>query len=412
MATGSATRVDLDGGARASPDHGRGAVAELRGPAQASLQREAFDAFPYGQLVLDHEGRIVCANRSAARLIESLGLSEGDLSCCSVLGCRAPRTALEAGCVTELALRQDRPLAEVRVELCTSQGLCAMWVAAAPLGDDRRRVVLQLRPGLVGDRRKATDPDWIAGPRLSIRTLGTTFVESTTGPIGGPWLDQRAGQLLKYLVAERRRAVSVDEIGESILASADYAVGTSVRYHVHALRRKLEPERGLREASAYIVARSGSYRLDLEHVAVDADEFERYVTAGLELADSDPQTGGEKLERGLAMYRGEFLAELPYTEWALPERHRLHDLACIALRRLADIRLECGAPDGATRALERLAGLQPFDEDVHRRLMEVDIARGRRSDAVRRYETLRSRMRRTFGQDPEFTPADLARARV
>jgi DNA-binding SARP family transcriptional activator len=135
------------------------------------------------------------------------------------------------------------------------------------------------------------------------------------------------------------------------------------------------------------------------------------VSAGLALASTDAQAGAEKLERGLAMYRGDFLAELPYAEWALPERHRLHDLACIALRRLADIRLEFGAPDGAIRALERLAILQPFDEDVHRRLIEVDIASGRRSDAVRRYDALRSRMRRTFGQDPEFTPADLTRAR-
>ena len=60
----------------------------------------------------------------------------------------------------------------------------------------------------------------------------------------------------------------------------------------------------------------------------------------------------------------------------MPERHRLHDLACLGLRRLADIRQERRVLDGAARALERLATLQPFDEDVHRRLMELDICRG------------------------------------
>jgi hypothetical protein len=44
--------------------------------------------------------------------------------------------------------------------------------------------------------------------------------------------------------------------------------------------------------------------------------------------------------------------------------------------------------------------------------MELDIARGRRSDAVRRYATLRCRLKRTFGHDPDFTPADLARPRL
>jgi DNA-binding SARP family transcriptional activator len=237
-------------------------------------------------------------------------------------------------------------------------------------------------------------------------------VESGEGPIGGAWLDQRAGQLLKYLVAERRRAVAVDEIGENIWPGADYAVGTSVRYYVHALRRRLEPQRGSREPSAFILVGSGTYRLALEHVEVDADEFEAHVSAGLAIATTSPQAAATELERGLAIYRGEFLAELPYAEWALDERHRLHDLACLGLRRLADIRLELRVLDGAARALERLATLQPFDEDVHRQLMELDIMRGRRSDAVRRYTALRSRLRRTFGQEPNFTLSDLAHPRL
>jgi DNA-binding SARP family transcriptional activator len=147
-------------------------------------------------------------------------------------------------------------------------------------------------------------------------------------------------------------------------------------------------------------------------VEVDADEFEAHVTAGLTLVDSDPQAAAAEIERGLTIYRGDFLADMPYAEWAIPERHRLHDLACVGLRQLADIRLELRLLDSAARSLERLATLQPFDEDVHRRLMELDIMRGRRSDAVRRYAALRSRIRRTFGHDPEFTPADLARSQV
>ena len=94
--------------------------------------------------------------------------------------------------------------------------------------------------------------------------------------------------------------------------------------------------------------------------------------------ESDPQAAAAEIERGLALYQGDFLADLPYAEWAMPERHRLHDLACMGLRRLADIRLELRLVDGAARSLERLAALQPFDEDVHRRLMELDIMRGRR----------------------------------
>jgi len=127
---------------------------------------------------------------------------------------------------------------------------------------------------------------------------------------------------------------------------------------------------------------------------------------------SDPQFAETEIERGLALYHGDFLADLPYAEWAMAERHRLHDLACLGLHSLADFRLERRVIDGAVRCLERLAALQPYDEDVHRRLMELEIMQGRRSEVVRRYATLRTRIRRTFGHDPNFTPADLAHPKL
>ncbi len=379
---------------------------------RSSLELEAFSAFPYGLLVLDRDGQVVCRNARATQLIQAMGLPETGLTCCALLGCRLPDTVLEAACLTELALGRDAALPEIRVDVRAPDGATAMWVTAAAIGGTDRSVVLQLRPGVAGDRRRRTSPHWMAGSKLRISTLGRTVVESVEGPIGGAWLDQRTGQLLKYLVAERQRAVAVDEIGENIWPGADYAVGASVRYYIHALRRKIEPQRGCREPSAFIAARAGAYRLDLDHVEVDADEFEALVTGGLAACERDPQAAAAQIERGLALYRGDFLADLPYAEWAMPERHRLHDLACLGLRRLADIRQERRVLDGAARALERLATLQPFDEDVHRRLMELDIMQGRRSDAVRRYGALRARIRQTFGHEPEFTPADLARPRL
>ncbi len=388
--------------------------AGTRTRVRSSLEMDAFRAFPYGLLVLDCNGKVICRNRAAMRLIESSGTQTEDLSCCTLFGCRRPGTSLAASCLTELVLAGEEALPEIRVDIPTLAGPRVLWVAAGPLGGsagEGARVGVQLRMGNAGDRRQRSDLHWMEGPRLRIATLGRTVVESADGPIGGPWLEQRAGQLLKYLVAVRHRAVAVDEIGESIWPGADYAIGASVRYHVHALRRKLEPQRGARERSAFIAAGSASYRLNLDLVDVDADQFEALVTGGLARVESDPKGAAEEIERGLAIYRGDFLADVPYAEWAMAERHRLHELACAGLSRMAEIRTGLRLLDSAARSLEHLATLQPYDEDVHRRLMEIDIMRGRRSDAVRRYASLRSRLRRTFGHDPDFTPADLARPR-
>jgi DNA-binding SARP family transcriptional activator len=380
-------------------------------PVGSSLELDAFMAFPYGLLVIDHRGRLLCCNREAASLIKASTPDTGDLSCCALFGCRRPGTALATSCLVELVLDQEGAIPELRVDIATSEGPRSVWIAAGPLGGsggEQTRIGVQLRPAHAGDRRQRAERHWREGPRLNISTLGRTVVEAADGPIEGPWLEQRAGQLLKYLVATRHRSVAVDEIGESIWPGADYSIGASVRYYIHALRRKLEPQRGSRERSAFIEAGSASYRLNLELVDVDADQFEAHVTAGLARAQRDPRGAAAEIERGLAIYRGDFLADLPYAEWAMAERHRLHELACAGLSRMAEIRTGLRLLDSAARSLEQLATLQPYDEDVHRRLMEIDIMRGRRSDAVRRYASLRSRLRRTFGHDPDFTPADLA----
>jgi DNA-binding SARP family transcriptional activator len=107
------------------------------------------------------------------------------------------------------------------------------------------------------------------------------------------------------------------------------------------------------------------------------------------------------------MYRGDFLADEPYAEWALPERDRLRDLMGRALRTLAEIELRRGELADATSALVRLGELEPFDLDVHRELFALLLRRGRRSETLRRYETLRRRMLATFDERLDFSLSQL-----
>ena len=55
----------------------------------------------------------------------------------------------------------------------------------------------------------------------------------------------------------------------------------------------------------------------------------------------------------------------------------------------------------------RLAAMEPFDLDVQRDFIEICMRRGRRSEAMRRYAIVRKRVKREFGQDPDFTLGDL-----
>jgi DNA-binding SARP family transcriptional activator len=371
------------------------------------VEIEVFEAFPYGILVVERDGAILAANPAAVAILGDAASTEGRPgSSCELLGCRHPGP-LENVCLTEMAAEQGHALPEIRLDLPPGAPERAAWVTAAPLGDGSR-VLVELRPGDVRDRRRRTAPHWTAGAQLRIYTFGGTRVESSEGPIGGRWLEQRPGQLFKYLLAERHRVVRREEIAETIWPGADRRILGSVRHFVHALRARLEPERAPREASSFILNIQGGYAIDRRHVYIDADDFEDQVRAGLDhLAAGRVGLARERLERALELYTGDFLADEPYADWAMVQRDALRRLAADALRALAAIARRSGDLDAAGRHLERLGELEPFDIDVHREIIGLCLARGRRSEALRRYAALRVRILRTFGEEVDFALSDL-----
>ena len=187
------------------------------------LAGDVFDRFPQGIVVCDPGGRVVAAN---------------------------PRVRLDLSTMDAGGLR----------------------VATAPLHDNDSHVVLELRRE--SERRRA-------GDELRVFALGDLRVEGPDGPLSGAWLDQRAGQLLRFLVCRRGRVTPADVIAEAIWPHAGSAATNTLRHFVHALRERLEPGRPRHAASAFIECRRGGYALRADRVWIDADAFERDVRQGM-----------------------------------------------------------------------------------------------------------------------------------
>lgn len=369
--------------------------------------RAVFEFLPSGVVVVDGRGALQGANLTARRMLGPA--FEDATTCCELLGCRTPETPLAEHCITELALAHAGPLPDVRVDLPGRPGpVASVWATASPIGGAEPSVIIQLRPGVVGDRRRRTDPHWMGGPRLRIFTLGRTRIEANEGPIAGDWLGHRPGQILKYLVGHRSRVVPADELVEVFWAQAGMRGTNSVRQAVHTLRDRLEPQRERHRASSFVAARPGGYELELASVWIDADDFEESVRTGLAAAlRGEHDTAEPALTRAVALYRGDFLSDEPYAEWAFPERDRLRDLAGKALRSLAHVKRAMGDLEGATEQMHRLAELEPFDLDIQREHLALLVRRGRHADAQRRHEIVRRRYRRTFGEEPPLSLTDL-----
>jgi DNA-binding SARP family transcriptional activator len=369
------------------------------------LDETVIDSLPYGLLVVQADHTITSSNATARRFLPQLHEAE---RCHEALACRVPGGPCEHGCLAARAVIRQGALPEIRIDLPPGDGqITAIWLTAAAVGS-RPAAVFHLRPGDARDRRRRSDPHWLTGPQLRITAFGRTRVDTPEGPLRGEWLQQRPGQLLKYLVCERNRVVPADVIAETLWPGTGRQGLGNVRYFMHALREKLEPERPRGGRSSFIVTVQGGYAIDRRNVRVDADDFDEAISQGLEAASrGDDDLACERLKDALALYRGDFLADEPYAEWALDERDRLHNLAARALRALTKVMLGRHELDAAAEYLEQLAELEPLDGEAHRDLLAVWLAQGRRTEAARRYAIYRTRILREFGDEPEFQLTDL-----
>jgi DNA-binding SARP family transcriptional activator/tetratricopeptide (TPR) repeat protein len=140
-----------------------------------------------------------------------------------------------------------------------------------------------------------------------------------------------------------------------------------------------------------------------EALAVDADVVTVDVTAfESAAAESTPVA----LERAVALYRGDFLAGLgmvagPFEEWLLTERERLREMAVDGLARLLAHQMQGGRHQGAVETAGRLLAIDSTQEAVHRTLMRLHARQGRRSAALRQYESCVAALRRELGVEPE-----------
>jgi DNA-binding SARP family transcriptional activator len=371
-------------------------------PGEWNMLDEVFEHLPHGIAVSDRVGVVFVRNSA---LDEILGIDAFGKTCCEVFGCGTPNGP-PGGCLTEQAIRAGAHPLEVVIR---REDGSPLWVTVAPFRDDRSRLVFEVRRAPAPQAQASLRARVGVEPRVQVFTLGRTEVITPEGPLSGDWLDQRAGQLLKYLVCERHRVVPTDEIAESFCGHAQRSTLNTVRYFIYALRKQLEPSRPKHGRASVVQARHGGYTLNDAAVWIDADEFEAQVNAGLaELAHGESAAAAVRFEKAVSLYQGDFLADEPYAEWALMERERLQALVEKPLRVLSE--LHADDPDRAAGYLARLARMEPFDDEVQRELLSLWVRQGRLSRAARHYQAFQQRLLREFGRHPGFSLSEIVPA--
>ncbi|MGH7426719.1 MAG: AfsR/SARP family transcriptional regulator, partial [Candidatus Methylomirabilales bacterium] len=245
---------------------------------------------------------------------------------------------------------------------------------------------LQLTP----DAQSGGESHLPSSPVASIHCLGALEVRRG-GTVADPPNRADAVELLAFLAAHPEGASS-DVLLETLRPGADPArMGVHVRRWASDARLWLH---GNTTNTPVLRKANGRYRLVLDNVWVDALAFRE----SLRRAEGS-EAPEVHLRRAVALYRGEFCADLglPWGEHIREEYRRLFRDAALKLARLE---ADSGKETEALEILERAQRANPYDEEVARRAMAVAASQDSKWEVLRWFQRLKRVYLEDLGLEP------------
>jgi tetratricopeptide (TPR) repeat protein len=293
---------------------------------------------------------------------------------------------------------EETDLAEL--DAAVRRGIQTRMAASRPASDDATAVI---------DRAGRADADPTG---IVVRTFGEFRVSVGGRELGtAEWKRKRARDLFKLLLINHRRALTLDEIIETLWdGRADRKSEMLVMNAISHIRSALEPDRRRGASSAYLVGSDRSYALHLDESAwVDFLRFKEIVVAARRTTNARERR--DLYEQAADLYRGDFLKEEYYEPWTATERDLLKDAFLESVEFLAVEYARSGEHDAAIDAARRIIASDCTSERAHEVLIASLVARGRHADARRALEECSAAYARELDEEPPARFATLLDAR-
>jgi DNA-binding SARP family transcriptional activator len=305
-----------------------------------------------------------------------------------------------------LPRRQDPP--RQRLELAQSPGpiVLAAGPASAAVGSAPHASVTAV-PVVPGVPVVTAVPAVTghAAPELAVHLLGSLHAAVDDVAVED-WPSARCRSLFGYLLTHREPWPQREVLMEVFWpGSAPEASRNSLNVAIHALRRTL---RAMTDIPVIVYA-GGAYRISHElRLWLDVDEFGRCVESGRrreDAGDIDQATRDYEFAGGL--YRGDFLADDPYEDWAALIRERLRLAHLDVLGRLSNLYFNAGHYTACASLCQRIIERDPCREDAHRRLMRCYSRQGQAHLALMQYRMCARALAEELGVETDPSTADL-----
>ncbi|GAB4408788.1 MAG: hypothetical protein Fur0044_02210 [Anaerolineae bacterium] len=220
---------------------------------------------------------------------------------------------------------------------------------------------------------------------LVIYCLGP-FRVYQNGQLVTNWPSLKAQSILKYLSAQRGGPVVRDILMDTLWPEADAdAARRNLHQAVYSLRQTLKQSQPCLQPIQF---EQDSYLLNPAlKVWIDWVEFEKYAQAGQRLeAQGRLAEAMAAFRHAEALYRGDFLEDDLYEDWASLTREHARATYLNLADRLSEHCLRYGEIEAAISLSQRILARDNCHEQAHCRLMRCYSLQGLRSLAVRQYQ--------------------------
>lgn len=211
------------------------------------------------------------------------------------------------------------------------------------------------------------------------------------------WRRKKAQELFHLLLLRSGHAMPKEQAIDLLYGEVDPAKAANKLYvAIHEVNRALRECCGLE----VMMLRDGVIVLAPEAIEeVDVEKYATLIRVADQLQNTDPSLSEELYIKAVELY-GDLLPHLPYVEWLSRYRDELETKQFRALERLVEAARKRGDIEGEGRFLRERYELTPLQEDAVQALLQYCVRAGKRSEAVRLYDSFASRLATEFDCAP------------
>lgn len=244
--------------------------------------------------------------------------------------------------------------------------------------------------------------------RVEVFTLGDFDIrKSGASLMGQSGRATKKLELLKFFITYRDKKLPPEYIIENLWNdSTSSSPKNALRAQVFRLRKMLD-SMGLTDNAdgngAYLdlTFQNGFYILNIgRNCILDIALFEQNVMAADTQRSNNPDQAINKYKEAIGLYRGEYMADIPDSEWVFTIRNRYHRFYVQSLLRLFELLKSRGRFKEIIEHFEQAVCYEPFEEALHLFYMEAMLELNEYKNALSHYNYITGRMYRELSVKP------------